>query len=54
MGAETLVIPRHQFNHGATREFARKYLGTDIVVFMTPDAYPADDRLLDELIAPCI
>ena len=54
MGAETLVIPRHQFNHGATREFARKYLGTDIVVFMTPDAYPADDRLLDELIAPII
>lgn len=54
MGAETLIIPRHQFNHGATREFSRKYLGTDIVVFMTPDAYPKDDHLLEALIAPII
>lgn len=54
MGAETLVIPRHEFNHGATRELARKYLKTDIIVFMTPDAYPKDDDFLDELIKPII
>jgi len=39
MGAEVLEIPYEEFNHGLTREKARIHLGTDIVVFMTPDAY---------------
>jgi rhamnosyltransferase len=52
MGAETLVIKRDEFNHGATREFARKYLGTDIVVMITPDAYPTDDKMVERLVAP--
>jgi rhamnosyltransferase len=52
MGAETLVIPRKEFNHGATREHARKYLNTDIVVMMTPDAYPLDNHLLEHLLKP--
>ncbi len=52
LGAETVVIPRQAFNHGSTREFARKHLGTDIVVMVTPDAYAAHDDLLEKLIAP--
>lgn len=52
MGAETLVIPRREFNHGITRELARKHLQTEIVVFMTPDAYPKDENLLEPLVAP--
>lgn len=54
LGAETLVIPRQEFNHGSTREKARKHLGTDIVVMITPDAYPADKHVLENLVAPLI
>ncbi len=54
LGAETVVIPRHDFNHGGTREFARKYLGTDIVVMVTPDAYAAHENLLELLVQPII
>ncbi len=54
LGAETLVIRKELFNHGATREMARKYLGTDIVVMMTQDAYPLHGDLLEKLIDPII
>lgn len=54
MGAETLLIPRHEFNHGATREKARKYLNTEIIVLMTPDAYPINNGLLKSLVNPLI
>jgi len=54
MGVETLVIPRVKFNHGTTREQARKHLNTDIVVMMTPDAYALDHRLLENLVQPLI
>jgi len=37
---ELCSIKRSDFNHGATREFARKHLGTDIVVFLTQDIIP--------------
>ncbi len=52
LGAETLVVPRQTFNHGATREKARKYLDTDIVVMMTPDAYAQNLELIERLTAP--
>lgn len=52
LGAETLVIPRSEFNHGATRERARQYLNTDIVVMVTPDAYALNTHMLETLIAP--
>lgn len=54
LGAATLVIPRQAFNHGATRELARNTLHTDIVVMMTPDAYPRDPQLLEILIQPLL
>jgi len=52
MGAETLAVPRAEFNHGLTREKARKILGTDIVVMCTPDAYAVDSHVLEHLIEP--
>lgn len=52
LGAETLVIPRKEFNHGKTRERARKALNTDIVVMMTPDAYLTHEESLLKLIEP--
>ena len=52
LGAETLVIPRKEFNHGATRELARKHLGTEIIVMITPDAYAVDHSVVEKLIHP--
>lgn len=54
MGAETLVIPQSTFNHGTTREMARKYLKTDIVVMVTQDAYAVDEHTIEKLIAPIV
>ena len=54
MGVETLVIPQKEFNHGATRELARKHLNTDIVVMMTQDAYPKSSDFLEYLVAPLL
>ena len=52
LGAETLVIPRNEFNHGATRERGRQHLGTDIVVMVTPDCYATDEHVIGKLVAP--
>lgn len=54
LSVETLTIPKKAFNHGLTRELARKRLNTDIVVMMTPDAYPIDNQLLTLLTAPIL
>ena len=54
MGADTLVIPRTEMNHGTARELCRKKLGTDIVVMMTPDAYPVDNKTIEKLIDPIV
>lgn len=48
---EFVQINRRDFNHGATREFARKYLGTDVVVMMTQDIIPVPG-FLEKLVAP--
>lgn len=52
LGAQTLVIPRDEFNHGLTRELARKHLATEIICMATPDAYPVDEQVLGRLIQP--
>jgi len=54
MGAETLVISREEFNHGSSREKARRHLNCDIVVMMTPDAYAIDETMLSSLVAPLV
>lgn len=54
MGVETLVIPRIEMNHGTARELSRKTLGTDIVIMMTPDAYPEDPAMFEKLIKPIV
>jgi rhamnosyltransferase len=52
LGAETLVVARRSFNHGLTRELARRQLGTPVVVMLTPDAYPSGDDFLERLTEP--
>ena len=54
LGVETLVIPRRCFNHGLTREMARQRLKTDIIVMMTPDAYPTSPNMLECLVKPIL
>jgi rhamnosyltransferase len=51
-GVETIVIPQSDFNHGTTREFTRKALGTDIVVMMTHDAIATGTDMISNLTAP--
>jgi rhamnosyltransferase len=48
---EWVPIRRSDFNHGATREMARKNLGTDIVVFLTQDVIPRQG-FVSNLVAP--
>lgn len=54
LGAETVVIPQSKFNHGTTRELARRMLGTDIICMLTQDAYLSDTNALELLVAPII
>lgn len=54
LGAETLVIPQTEFNHGTTRERARQTLATDIICLLTQDAYLANNHSLTHLVAPLI
>jgi rhamnosyltransferase len=48
------IIDRSEFNHGVTREYARKLTNIDIVVFLTQDAIPANIESIDKLISPLI
>lgn len=45
-------IAKHEFNHGGTRNFGASLASGDVLVFMTQDAVPADDRWLEALIRP--
>lgn len=50
-GAEILPIARDDFDHGATRNLGARHLGTDIVIYLTQDAIPADEASLEALVA---
>jgi rhamnosyltransferase len=54
MGAEVLVVPREEFNHGATRELARRALGSEIVIMITPDVKPLGPELVGNLVRPIV
>ena len=54
LGVAVWIIPRGSFDHGATREAARRRLGTDIVVMLTPDAHACDAGFLERLVEPLI
>lgn len=55
LGAEVLIIPQSQFNHGSTRELGRLYLGNtiDVAVMITQDAYP-ELNTLENLVSPIL
>lgn len=43
-------IQKKDFDHGQTRAFGAKQSSADYIMFMTQDAMPADEHLLEELI----
>lgn len=51
-GCDVEVIPHAQFGHGRTRNRAAGRTKGEILVFMSQDAMPADDRFLDVLTEP--
>lgn len=53
-GIALLVVPRNEFNHGETRELARRELQCDIVVMITQDVIFASDRPLEALVQPIV
>lgn len=53
-GISVSVMPvmRKDFDHGGTRKYGASMSDADIMVFMTQDAVPADDYLIEKLIVP--
>jgi rhamnosyltransferase len=51
-GAKTITIPERSFNHGKTRNMAAEEASGDVLVFMTQDALPADEKMIGALTAP--
>lgn len=45
-------IPAHTFSHGASRNLGASMASGDILVFISQDAHPEDDRWLERLTAP--
>ncbi len=54
LGAKVIVIPQQEFNHGATREFARQQTQSEFVVYLTQDAVPVSADLIEHLLAPML
>ncbi len=50
-GLEVHHLTKKEFDHGATRNQGARFSWADIIVFMTDDAVPADDKLIENLVA---
>lgn len=45
-------VKKESFDHGGTRNLGAEHSDADVMVFMTQDAVPADERLIEKLTAP--
>ena len=45
------IIPRENFGHGKTRQYALNKVKTEVVLFMTQDALLADNNSIDNLVS---
>lgn len=52
LGVKTLSIKRESFDHGGTRNLAVKKSSGDIIVFLTQDAFPLNEYLVENLVRP--
>lgn len=48
---EVYHISKREFDHGRTRHMAMKRTQGDFALFMTQDAVPVDEKLIEELLA---
>jgi len=53
-GAKVITVQRTDFDHGGTRNLAADSASGDILMFMTQDVFPVNDRLIEELIKPFV
>jgi rhamnosyltransferase len=53
-GAQVLAIPRRQFNHGRTRNYAIELSKGEFVALTVQDALPTDEYWLARLLAPLL
>ncbi len=53
-GSNITVVPieKKSFDHGGTRKYGATLSNSDILMFMTQDAVPVDEYLIEELIKP--
>ena len=49
---QIITIKASEFNHGGTRDLGMKHSKGDLVLFMTQDAVPASNTLIENLTAP--
>ncbi len=54
VNAEVFHIAKREFNHGRSRNEAIRRSNAQIVIFMTQDAVPEDEHLVEELIKPMV
>ena len=47
-GMEVHHLTKEEFDHGGTRNLAAWYSESDIMIFMTDDAVPQDEHLIEE------
>lgn len=50
LGAKILPIRRDEFNHGGTRDYALKQSTGEYVLFLTHDAVPANNVLIERMV----
>lgn len=53
-GAEVLVVPQEDFDHGGTRSLIARKAQGDILIFLTQDAVPVSTDALAKLIEPLL
>lgn len=54
MGCRTLVIKKEAFDHGGTRNLGVKLSSGNVVVFITQDATPVNNKFLENLVKPLV
>lgn len=47
---KVMHLPKTSFDHGGTRDWAARMSDADILVFMTQDAVPQNEKLIEELV----
>lgn len=50
--ASIIHIKEDEFDHGGTRAYGASLSNADLILFMTQDAIPADEYLIEELLKP--